>query len=45
MVLFIEGTVEGDTARRTTTLVIYSYISAYIQALYMNCPGLLKYIR
>ncbi len=24
---------------------IYSYISAYIQALYMYCPGLLEYIR
>jgi hypothetical protein len=24
---------------------IYSYISVYIQALYMYCPGLLEYIR
>ncbi len=24
---------------------IYSYISAYIEALYMYCPGLLEYIR
>jgi hypothetical protein len=24
---------------------IYSYISAYIQALYMYCPVLLEYIR
>ncbi len=24
---------------------IYSYISAYIQTLYMYCPGLLEYIR
>ncbi len=24
---------------------IYSYISAYIQALYMYCPGLLEYVR
>jgi hypothetical protein len=39
--------VEGGTARGTTTLVYLQllYISAYIQALYMYCPGLLEYIR
>jgi acid stress-induced BolA-like protein IbaG/YrbA len=37
-------TVEEGTTKVRQHWFIYSYISAYIQALYMDCPGLLEYI-